>query len=102
VTYPEIGFLSCGLEAMRTRVSEGQLNALRALLPDDAIWKACNIEGYKYRRRLLTPLVVILHYLSAALWPEDSFQITGDRYHYCRPLVCPFRITGRITGDRYH
>jgi len=63
---------------MRTRVSEGQLNALRALLPDDAIWKACNIEGYKYRRRLLTPLVVILHYLSAALWPEDSFQAAAS------------------------
>jgi len=71
---PAIGFSAAGLEVMRTRMREGQLNALRALLPDDAIWNACNIEGYKYRQRLLTPLVVVLHYLSAALWPEESFQ----------------------------
>ena len=69
-----IGFSGAGLEAMRVRLREGQLNALRELLPDEAIWKACDSADYSYRKRLLTPLVVVLHYLTAALWPEDSFQ----------------------------
>jgi hypothetical protein len=74
MTQSGIGFSVAGLEAMRVRLREGQLNALRGLLPDSVIWQACDGAGYAYRQRLLTPLVVILHYLSAALWPEDSFQ----------------------------
>jgi len=69
-----IGVSGLDLEAMRTRLREGQLNALRQLLPDKAILDACERAGYVYRRRLLTPLVTVLHYLSAAIWPEDSFQ----------------------------
>jgi hypothetical protein len=74
MTHSAIGFPTHDLEAMRVRLREGQLNALRGLLPDDAIWQACDSASYVYRKRLLTPLVVVLHYLTAALWPEDSFQ----------------------------
>lgn len=69
-----IGISGSNLEATRVRLQEGQLTAVRELLPDEAIWQACASARYTYRRRLLTPLVVVFHYLSAALWPEESFQ----------------------------
>jgi len=74
MTRSHIGVLRWDLEAMRTRLREGQLNALRQLLPDKVILDACHSAGHVYRQRLLTALVTVLHYLSAAIWPEDSFQ----------------------------
>ncbi|MFH0963671.1 MAG: IS4 family transposase, partial [Planctomycetota bacterium] len=62
------------LEAIRRRMKEGQLNVLRELLPDRVIHEACAQMGHAYRERLLPPIVMVFHYLYAALWPEDSFQ----------------------------
>jgi hypothetical protein len=50
------------------------LNSIRHVLPDKAIIQACQEAGYDFRHRLLTPVVVVLHMLLAALWPEDSFN----------------------------
>lgn len=74
MTYSAIGVSAFNLESLRVRLREGQLNAMRDLLPDKVIRQACASAGYSYRERLLTPPVVVLHYLSAALWPEESFQ----------------------------
>ncbi len=50
------------------------LSSIRNILPDKAIIKACQEAEYHYRDRLLTPVVVVLHMLLAAIWPEESFN----------------------------
>ena len=62
------------VESVRRKIEESQLCALRELLPDSAIHGSCARCGYEYRRRLLTPVVVVFHMIAAALWPEKSFQ----------------------------
>ena len=62
------------LESMRGEIESGQLNALRELLPDEAIWQICEDSGYCFRTRLLTPLVTIFHMIGAGISREGSFQ----------------------------
>jgi hypothetical protein len=50
------------------------LSSIRNVLPDKAIVGACREAGYEYRDRLLTPIVIVLHMLLAAIWPEESFN----------------------------
>ena len=66
------------LEDIRARLKQGQLNALRELVPDRVIEGACRDAGHGYRDRLLPPLVMVFHYLAAALWPEDSFNAAAQ------------------------
>lgn len=73
-----IGISVSQLEAIRRRLKEGQLGALRELLPDRVIEEACRAAGHTYRDRLLPPLVMVFHYLCAALWPEESFQAAAS------------------------
>jgi hypothetical protein len=73
-----IGISTAQLEDIRTRLKQGQLNALRDLLPDRIIEEACREAGFAYRDRLLTPLVMVFHYLNAALWPEDNFNAAAQ------------------------
>jgi hypothetical protein len=49
-------------------------NAIREILPDDAILEACREENHVYRERKITPVLTVLHMLLAAIWPEESFQ----------------------------
>lgn len=62
------------LEQERKKLESGQLNALRELLPNSAIESICEICTYDFRTRLLTPLVTLLHMLSAGISREGSFQ----------------------------
>jgi hypothetical protein len=48
-------------------------NSIRKILPDKAIQYACNKVGYTHRRRMITPIITILHIILAAIWPEESF-----------------------------
>lgn len=73
-----IGISEGRLEEVRARLKQGQLNALRDLLPDRLIDQACREAGHEYRDRLLSPLVMVFHYLAAALWPEDSFNAAAQ------------------------
>jgi hypothetical protein len=50
------------------------LNSIRNILPDEAILQACRDAGYEFRHRLITPVVIVLHMLLAAIWPEESFN----------------------------
>jgi len=50
------------------------LSSIRRILPDRAILQACDQAGYVFRRRLITPVVTVLHMLLAALWPEESLN----------------------------
>ena len=54
-----IGISASRLEAIRARLKEGQLNALRELLPDAVIEDACRAVDHTYRDRLLPPLVLV-------------------------------------------
>lgn len=62
------------LESMRKEIESGQLNALRELLPDEAIQQICEDSRYYFRTRLLTPLVTIFHMIAAGISREGSFQ----------------------------
>lgn len=48
-------------------------NSIRHVLPDKAIIAACRNADYEYRKRLITPIITVLHMIIAAIWPEDSF-----------------------------
>ena len=48
-------------------------NSIRKVLPDTTIRNACNQAGYGYRKRIITPIITVLHMIIAAIWPEDSF-----------------------------
>jgi hypothetical protein len=50
------------------------LNSIRKILPDHVIEGACRECHYVYRHRLLTPTVIVLHLIMAAIWPEESFN----------------------------
>jgi len=43
------------------------------MLPDKAIHDACCQVNCDYRNRLITPTMTVLHMITAAIWPEDSF-----------------------------
>lgn len=66
----------------RPAISDGleqiTLNAVRNILPDSLITRACHDVGYTFRRRALTPVVTVLHMLLAAIWPEESFQASAS------------------------
>ena len=62
------------LEQERKKLESGQLNALRELLPDEVIGKICEECAYDFRARLLTPLVIIFHMISAGISREGSFR----------------------------
>jgi len=67
-----IGEKAAGLEEIRERLETTTFNTVRKALPDEAIMRACRAVGYTYRRRLLTPVVTVLHMILAAIWPEES------------------------------
>ena len=48
-------------------------NSIRKVLPDKAVNSACDKVGYKYRHRVITPIVTVLHMILSAIWPEESF-----------------------------
>lgn len=55
-------------------IEQTTLNSVRKILPDSAIVQACRACKYKYRSRLLTPVVIVLHMIMASIWPEESFN----------------------------
>ena len=69
-----VGSFRSELEAVREKLREGHLNALREVLRDSDILSACGEVGHAFRKRLLTPVVAVFHMIAAAIWPEASFQ----------------------------
>jgi len=69
-----IGGSAVKLEAVRRRLEETQLNAVRELLTDKVITTICSECGYYFRERIFTPLVTIFHMIGAAISREGSFQ----------------------------
>jgi hypothetical protein len=61
-------------EVISEKLEMVTFNSIRKILPDHAILNACRQEEYDYRCRLMTPIVIVLHMITAAIWPEDSFN----------------------------
>jgi hypothetical protein len=60
-------------ENISEKIESITFNSIRKVLPDKAIRYACDMVRYKYRRRVITPAVTVLHMILAAIWPEESF-----------------------------
>lgn len=60
-------------ENISKKMESVALNSIRKILPDEAIKRVCDKVSYKYRRRVITPIVTILHMVLASIWPEESF-----------------------------
>ena len=69
-----VGGFGSELEAVREKLREGHLNALRDVLKDADILSACREVGHVFRKRMLTPVVAVFHMIAAAIWPDASFQ----------------------------
>jgi hypothetical protein len=61
-----IGRNGSGLEGVN-------LNSIRRALPDRVVEEHCRQAGMKFRKRLIPPVVTVLHMIMAAFWPESSF-----------------------------
>jgi len=72
-TEDQIGRERVALEEIRRKLESTTLNSVRKVLPDRAIHEACEAVGHTYRKRVLTPVVTVLHMILAAIWPEESF-----------------------------
>ena len=68
-----IGEGAASLQSIRRSLQELSLNSVRKVLPDRAIVSACRAVGLEWRERKIPPIVVVLHMVLAALWPEKSF-----------------------------
>lgn len=66
------------LKQSREILESGQLNAIRELLPNQIIIQICEDCEYYFRTRLLTPLVVVFHMISAGISREGSFRSAWD------------------------
>ncbi len=61
-------------EAISAKLESITFNSIRKILPNHAILNACCQEKYNYRYRLITPVMIVLHMITAAIWPEESFN----------------------------
>ena len=63
------------LEEIRTRLREAPLCAIRQMLPDEMVLRACREHSYSWRRRMYGPVATVLHYLAQAIQrPEGPLR----------------------------
>jgi hypothetical protein len=60
-------------ENISKKIESITFNSIRRVLPNKAIEDACEAAGYRYRQRMITPIITVLHMVLAAIWPEESF-----------------------------
>ena len=68
-----IGSVAKKDEKISKKIEQVTFNSIRKALPDEAIVGACQEADYKYRNRLITPIVTVMHMILTAIWPEQSF-----------------------------
>jgi hypothetical protein len=69
----DIDFASKNHKNISEKIESVTFNSIRKVLPDKAIKDACDASGYRYRQRIITPIVTVMHMILAAIWPEESF-----------------------------
>lgn len=62
------------LSLMRQELENSQLKGIKEILSEKRIEQICQSQGYSYRKRLITPLVTLLHMIGSAVSRERSFQ----------------------------
>lgn len=73
-----IGTDASGTSPICGKLEQVTFNSIRKILPDHVITQACLDCKHLYRQRVLTPIVTVLHMILAAIWPEDSFEASGQ------------------------
>jgi hypothetical protein len=58
----------------RQELEKNQLQSLRDVFSEKCVEEICLEQGYHYRKRLMTPLITLLHMIGAAISREKSFQ----------------------------
>jgi hypothetical protein len=71
---PCIGTDALASSSVSSKLEQVTLSSIREVLPDRVIEQACSDGDYTYRHRVLTPVVIVLHMILSAIWPEESFQ----------------------------
>jgi hypothetical protein len=61
-------------EKISVKLEQVTFNSIREVMPDNIICKICKDIGYNYRDRMITPIVIALHMIISAIWPEESFN----------------------------
>jgi len=61
------------VKAFWTNFRTHAFNSVRGVLSDQLVSAACRAAQWNYRERCLPPVLVILHMVLAAIWPEESF-----------------------------
>jgi hypothetical protein len=69
-----IGITVRNSENISSPLEQITFNSIRKALPDKAIIDACREAHHKYRCRVITPILTVLHMILAAIWPEESFN----------------------------
>lgn len=77
----------------RQELESNQLQGIKAILPPRRIDKICRCHGYHYRKRLITPLVTLLHMIGSAVSRERSFQSAWHNNGQvgCSDILCQAR-----------
>jgi hypothetical protein len=61
-------------EIISAKLEAITFNSIRKVLPNSTILNACRKAKYNYRRRIITPVSIVLHMIIAAIWPQESFN----------------------------
>jgi len=61
-------------EIIPAKLEAVTFNSIRKVLPNSAILDACQQAKYDYRCRMITPVLIVLHMITAAIGPEESFN----------------------------
>jgi hypothetical protein len=74
-------------------LESNQLKSIKTILPPKRVDKICRGEGYQYRKRLITPLVTLLHMIGSAVSRERSFQSAWHNTGQvgCSDILCQAR-----------
>lgn len=62
------------LSLMRQELEDNQLQGIKEILSQQCVEQICQSQDYNYRKRLITPLVTLLHMIGSAVSREKSFQ----------------------------
>ena len=69
-----IGTPSQSSANISAKIEQVAFNSIRNTLSDKAIIDACREVNHRYRCRVITPILTVLHMVLAAIWPEESFN----------------------------
>jgi hypothetical protein len=62
------------LSLKRQELEDSHLQSIKEILSRQCIERICQSQDYSYRKRLVTPLVTLLHMIGSAVSRENSFQ----------------------------